>query len=237
MIIDHRPVVQRMSALVQHWETVSDRRAIFLGCYTLMTRNMLDAVEAGRFHDGAWVSRLLHRFADYYFDALEVYEQNPGASPHVWRLAHDAARRAEVLTVQHLMLGVNAHINFDLIFTLAELLEPEWDALPDDARDARHADYLHVNTIIGETIDSVQDTILEPRSPWLDVVDKLLGPVDEWLTSRLVTGWRGQVWADAIHLLTLRDKYSRHEFRREIEAAAVRRGYNILGDWLETRTS
>jgi hypothetical protein len=32
------PVVARMQALVTRWETVKDRRAVFLGCYALMTR-------------------------------------------------------------------------------------------------------------------------------------------------------------------------------------------------------
>ena len=60
-----------------------------------MTRNMLDAIEAGRFHDGVWVSNLLHRFADYYFAALDLYEQASQATPPVWKLAFDATRDAE----------------------------------------------------------------------------------------------------------------------------------------------
>jgi hypothetical protein len=226
-----RPVVQRMMLLTQQWEAAQDRRAIFLGCYTLMTRNMLDAIDAGRFHDGGWVSRLLHRFADYYFEALAAYEQQPAAAPPVWQLAHDMARREHVMTIQHLLLGVNAHINFDLIFSLADLLEPEWDQLDEDAREKRHADHTQVNLIIGETIDRVQDAILEPRSPWLDIFDRLLGPVDEWLTSRLIAGWREAVWREAVRLIALREAADRAAFRHQTEANALRRSYEILGEF------
>jgi hypothetical protein len=40
-----------------------------------MTEKMLVALEQGSFEDVEWVDRLLHRFADYYFDALSCYER------------------------------------------------------------------------------------------------------------------------------------------------------------------
>jgi len=73
-----------MAALVAQWEDAGDRRAIFLGCYTLMTRNMLAALDAGRFRDARWVGALLERFADYYFDALAACEAGDPAAPIVW---------------------------------------------------------------------------------------------------------------------------------------------------------
>ncbi len=51
MMPEEPPALARMTALVEQWEARQDRRAIFLGCYRLMTRNMLDAIEADRFHD------------------------------------------------------------------------------------------------------------------------------------------------------------------------------------------
>ena len=122
---EQEATLARMTTLTDQWEAAHDRRAIFLGCYRLMTRNMLDAIEAGRFHDGEWVSRLLGRFANYYFAALERFEQDGANTPPVWKLAFDATRDEDVTTLQHLLLGVNAHINFDLVFSLYDLLWPE----------------------------------------------------------------------------------------------------------------
>jgi hypothetical protein len=225
---EDRPVVHRMTTLVDHWEAEHDRRAIFLGCYALMTCNMLNAIDAGHFHDAAWVNRLLHRFADYYFDALALYDQAVTNTPPVWKLAHDAARREKVMTFQHLLLGVNAHINYDLVFTLVELLTPEWDDLSAAGREQRHADHTLVNRIIGDTIDAVQDQIIERYSPWADLLDKLLGPVDEWLTSRLISQWREDVWDNAVRYLALADAHERDTFQVKIEFTAMRRGEDIL---------
>lgn len=222
------PVLQRMSSLVTEWEQAHDRRSIFLGCYQLMTANMLGAIEQARFHDDEWVSNLLHRFAKYYFDALELYNLHSDETPQVWRLAHNATRQEKVMTLQHLMLGVNAHINYDLVFTLHDMLAPEWNDLSTEQRQQRLSDHTLVNKIIGETIDTVQDQVIDQHSPWFSLVDKLLGPTDEWLTSRLIAHWRKEVWTNAIEYVELHDRQARLAFQQKIEASAMRRGNEFL---------
>jgi hypothetical protein len=228
MTSEERPALIRMTTLVDHWEAAHDRRAIFLGCYRLMTSNMLDAIEAGRFQDAVWVSRLLHRFADYYFDALKLYDQQRPDTPAVWQLAFDATRDEDVMTLQHLLLGVNAHINFDLVFTLVDLLAPEWTELTDERRAQRHADHTLVNRIIGETVDAVQDQVIDRHSPWYDFVDKLLGPMDEWLTSRLISQWREEVWENAVRYLAAATPEEREALRQRIEQQALQMGSAML---------
>lgn len=223
-----RTVLNNMHRHAQQWEAARDRRSVFLGCYALMTGNMLEALEAGRFADGDWVERLLRRFAEYYFDALALYEARQPQTPRVWQLAHNTALRDNVMTVQHLLIGVNAHINYDLVFAVAELLSPDWDSLTVEQRQQRRADYDLVNAIIGETIDRVQDQILEVRSPWLDIVDKLLGPVDEWLVSEIISRWRDEVWQNAIRCVETLAPDERAALREHIEAEALDLGQTIL---------
>jgi hypothetical protein len=217
-----------MTVLVDQWEAAHDRRAIFLGCYRLMTRNMLDAIEEGRFQDAAWVSRLLHRFAAYYFAALDRFEQDEASTPPVWKLAFDATRDDDVTTFQHLLLGVNAHINFDLVLSLYDLLQPEWAELTPEQREQRYVDHTLVNRIIGETVDVVQDKVVEKFSPWTDWLDKLLGPVDEWLTSRLIGHWREEVWNNAVRYLELTTPEEREGLRQHIEQRALQLGNDML---------
>ena len=109
------PALTQMQTLILNWQSRSDPRAAFLECYHMMTGNMLDALEACEFQDGAWVNRLLHRFADYYFTALDAYERQPAQAPAVWQLAHNRAFEPRTPVLQKLLLGVNAHINYDLV--------------------------------------------------------------------------------------------------------------------------
>ena len=214
--------------MIQQWEETSDRRAIFLNCYMLMTQSVLEAIEAGEFKDSIWVRALLHRFAGYYFEALGAYELDSPSTPAVWRLTHDAAREPKTLVLQNLFLGVNAHINYDLVLTLVDMLELEWRRLSADQREQRYSDHCHVNQIIKQTINAVQDVVVERYSPVMDVVDKILGPGDEWLTAQVITDWRDAVWQEALQLLEMGEPNERQRRREQIEAVTLKRAKIIL---------
>ena len=220
-------LVNRMQTQVQAWQAVADGRALFLDCYQLMTRNMFTALAAREFSDRVWVDRLLHRFADYYFDALGAYERDPAAAPAVWRLAHDAACRPNTAVLRKVLLGINAHINYDLVLTVAELLQPEWPDLNAAQRAGRQADHEHVNDVIGRTIDAVQDQILDPAMPLMDVFDRLLGSLDELLISRVITSWRHTVWCNAIALIETTDRDVRQRLIAQFESDALTIGRRI----------
>jgi hypothetical protein len=220
--------VARMVALAEGWQQAGDRRSIFLECYTLMTGNMLRAVQAGRFHDAPWVSALLHHFADYYFDALAAYEQEGNAAPPVWEIAFATARQDSAMALQHLLLGVNAHINYDLMFAVADLLAPDWDELPAGRRAQRYADHCQVNQIIAETVDVVQDGVLERYSPALDLVDRVFGPVDEWAIAKMIAAWRDEVWEHAVRWVEAASDEERAVLRGQVEEAALRQARRIL---------
>lgn len=229
---DHKAqseVEKHMQALVERWELASNQQAVFLRCYWMMTENMLAAIKDGEFFDDDWVNKLLHHFASYYFAAQETYELNPGNAPPVWRIAFDATRNSSASVLHHLILGVNAHITYDLVLTLVDILTPEWAALSENQRQKRYADHSQVNTIIARTIDAVQDTVVEHAIPEMDIVDKILGPVDEWVISHLIAHWRDDVWQAAIRLIETGNADEQALLLQEIETRTMRRADTILG--------
>jgi hypothetical protein len=229
MMDNEELVLRQMQSLIDAWEEKGDRRAIFLSCYVMMTRNMLAAIDSGSFEDNAWVSTLLHCFATYYFNALQAYETEQAGAPGVWQLAFNAARQPHTYVVQNLVLGVNAHINYDLVFALADVLAPEWEDLSEEQRGARYRDHCHVNDIIYQTIDSVQDQVVDRYSPALELVDELMGPLDEWLTSKLISDWREEVWENATRLVQSLNEAERETLRKEVEHRSLNRAHAILG--------
>lgn len=222
-------LLTRMRAQADAWETSGDKRYIFLRCYSMMTANMLTALEQGRFSDSRWVERLLQRFAEYYFDALGLYEQQHPFTPAVWRQVHDASRHQRLHVLQHLLLGVNAHINFDLALALCDGLRLEWPVMTAEIRQSREADHNLVNQIISETIDAVQDTVVEKASPAMALVDKLMGRVDEWLLSQLIASWRTEVWREACAMLECNNPEERDKMRQELEQKVMGRAVQLLG--------
>jgi hypothetical protein len=217
-----------MTLLAQEWEQRADQRSAFLRCYALMTGNTLRAIDQSQFHDPRWVAQLLHLFADYYFLALAAYEQDDARTPAVWRMAHDAAVQQQTQILQDLLLGINAHINYDLVLTLVDMLEPEWTILSPEQRRQRYEDHCHVNTIIAATVDSVQDQVVTPDSRWLGLVDWALGPLDEHMAARLIRLWREDVWQQAMQMLATADSDERADLRRLLAAQSLARSEQIL---------
>jgi hypothetical protein len=213
-----------MQELIRRWEEDHDKRSIFLTCYLMMTSNMLTAIDQAEFIDPGWVNQLLHHFADYYFVALEAYEREASTAPPVWQLAHNTTRDPNALPIQNLLLGVNAHINYDLVLTLTDLLRSEWGSLSDQSRTNRYADHCRVNDVIARTIDAVQDQVIEPAMPIADIFDKLLGPIDEIIISRLITHWRESVWRHVIGLLETCEIDEQARLIRQVEEEALKLG-------------
>ncbi|MBK8557919.1 MAG: hypothetical protein IPL65_20215 [Lewinellaceae bacterium] len=222
------PLLSRMSQQLEVWRPQADPRGIFLGCYHLMTQNMLLGLQEKRFARPDWVEKFVRDFADYYFRALE----NEDMAPQAWKMAFSAAPNPRISAIQNLMLGVNAHINFDLALTLRDLLHQDWGAMTASEKEQYHSDYLEVNNIIASTIDAVQDTILEPAMPAMKWVDDVLGSADEWLTTQLIAHWRDQTWDMAVRLLEQRHEDEYQVLVATLERAAVRRARAISGeDW------
>jgi Family of unknown function (DUF5995) len=223
--------ITRMQSLLEQWEVLSDLRSVFLSCYAMMTRNMLSSINGGNFHDPVWVSRLLEHFAGYYFTALDSHAVDTASCPAVWKVTFAAAQNNSTRAVQHLLLGVNAHINYDLVLALCDMLEPEWAQLPFEERAQRYEDHCQINWIIAETIDEVQDRVLERYSPELDLMDKVFGRIDEWLISGLITRWRDQVWSYAMQWVESQSPEERGNLIRQVEDTSLRRGDFILLKW------
>ena len=228
MMESTRHVTTQMQSLLEDWEVSNDQRAVFLSCYLLMTRRMVVAMDQGEFKDTKWVDRLLQSFAGYYFEAITNYEQENPATPAVWQLTLDASKDPETMVLQNLFLGVNAHINYDLIFTLRELLEPEWSLLSEPERKVRYLDHCQVNEVIGRTIDSVQEQVIEKRLPAMDFIDKIFGPFDERLTAWLIGKWRDDVWENAVRLVETSDLDERESIRAQVESAALKKARLML---------
>jgi hypothetical protein len=194
-----------------------------------MTRNMIEHAHSGGFGDGAWMNMLLYRFIEYYFDALDSYTSHPGAAPVVWQHSFDGAGDPDLHVLQNLMLGVNAHISYDLVFALTDVMQLDWASADEACRQCRYADYGIVNRVICQTLDAVQDGVVERYSPAMDWVDRGFGRFDEWATERMIARWREDSWRSALALFAA-PAADQPALRAEVEARAVRRADAIRGE-------
>ncbi len=116
---------------------------VFSRAYLRMTLELLSRIADGGFEDEAWLARFIVDFAERYRVAL----MNRGARVGPWRIAMDRANRVHGGTIQHLVLGINAHMAYDLAMVLA-------DSAIDDPN-VRFGDYTRINALLAHAIDPV----------------------------------------------------------------------------------
>jgi hypothetical protein len=195
---------QRIAALITQMESdlaglraVQDRRWFFHATYLRTTVAVATEIASAGFDDSRWVERWDVAFADLYLDALAADRRGePVATP--WRVAFDAARdRHDLAPVHHVLLGMNAHINYDLPQALLAVISPgEFD----DPRilASRAADHRRIDDVLISRVGA-EDTEISSVSK-TSVVDRLLRPANRAATRRILTGARANVWANTIIL-------------------------------------
>jgi hypothetical protein len=107
-----------------------DRRAIFLTLYVETTFQVRKAIrETDLFQDKgneynmvnckAWMEYYTYHFADLYRKAVVDWDSgNSGNVPDCWKSSFEHSTEDDILIGQHLVLGINAHINRDLAHAL-----------------------------------------------------------------------------------------------------------------------
>ena len=101
-----------MTALLRTLEGDQDRGRFFLGTYLRTTRAVAAALDDGAFEDAEWVAAGTSTSPGLYLYALEAYRVDPAGVAEPWRLAFGA--KPGLPPEAHVLLGMNAHINFDL---------------------------------------------------------------------------------------------------------------------------
>lgn len=176
-----------------------DRRSVFLTVYTRMTHAVIERIRADGFNDPAWATKYLVAFANRYRDALNRFERDQlPIVPEPWQLAFGASLGGETLVLQDALLGINAHINYDLTYTIR-------DVSVDPNRQAKLADHNTINEVLHQLIDIVQELMDEVYdAAGVSELDTLLGRVDEMLTFAGLTESRALAWRNAVLLTDAR---------------------------------
>lgn len=192
-----------------------DLRGVFTTAYLYITRSINNAIQARSFKDNAWSETYLIRFANLYRISLLNYETGGNTFvPKSWRVAFDLAKNKEGLIIQHLMLGINAHINHDLAIAL-------YDVKIDPDRDQKYSDHTHVNHILEKATDELKRTVAAKYAPILDRLDRAFGTVDDEITEFSIPKAREHAWSFAIALTAAQTNIEREILRKSLDEQAA----------------
>jgi hypothetical protein len=188
-------LIARMTAQLDELRQAGDARAAFHATYLRTTRAVADALRADAFLDGSWVERWDVAFARLYLDALDAARRGDPV-PRPWAVAFAAAAGDRSLpTLQHVLLGMNAHINYDLPQALLAVISD--DEFGDPALLARReADHRKIDEVLSARVRA-EDAELRELATARSWRDDVLQPLNRAATRRFLRESRAKVWANA----------------------------------------
>ena len=184
----------RLDSLPPELET----RREFLSTYRRTTSAVRAAVFDGAFEDPGWVEAWDVAFARLYLDALDALDTDhsgPGGVPRPWRLALDAP--ASLPPLRHVLLGINAHINYDLPQALLAVI-PDSDFADESLVDRRRRDHERIDAILSGRV-TAEERELSTRSR-RSILDRALVPLNRAGSRRFLREARAKVWHNTIEL-------------------------------------
>jgi hypothetical protein len=191
-------LIERMEALLGPLQEARDARRFFHATYLRTTRAVRDALRAGLFGDSEWVERWDVAFADWYLDALTA-DSSGGAVSQPWAVAFRAAReQPSAPALRHVLLGMNAHINYDLPQALLAVISPGEFADP-AVLARRRADHQRIDQVLSRQV-SAEDAVLARAGAPRSRTDVLLGPANQAASRRFLRESRAKVWHNAVAL-------------------------------------
>jgi len=189
-------LIQRMQELLEPMEAGDDPNRIFHATYLRTTIAVAAEIKRpGGFADPEWTERWDVAFADLYLEALEQLQAGEQPS-RPWAVAFGARQNLPVLN--RLLLGMNAHINYDLPQALlAVITDEEFDDAGLIAM--READHKAIDDILASRVSAEGDELTSVAGPG-SVLDRLLKRFNQSGTRRFLREARQKVWANAISL-------------------------------------
>jgi hypothetical protein len=191
-----------------------DHDAIFGLAYLRVTEDVRKAVSQGWFSDRVWLGQVDAVFARLYFNSMDAWHAGERASiPRAWRIALQAADDRSMTGLGNFMLAMNAHINRDFSYVLAEVGLTAADGT------SHKADHNAYNPRLDALMDPVFSEEAARFDPTFD--DFAVAGVDALAAGTIMRGWREMVWRNAENLALAKGPLARKLAARTIEEYAA----------------
>ncbi len=211
-------LVSEMRGVVEDTRSRDDASGYFAAMYLGVTTTIERGLAEGTFTTPDRLSELTSAFARRYLDAFALH-RGGGSPTESWQLAFRTARTWRPTVLQHLLLGMNAHINLDLGIACAAVA-------PGAEIVELKPDFVQINHVLAGLVQAVQDR-LNRVSPLYRFIDDVGGDNDRAVVNFSIARARGQAWRFATELAPM-DSATAADRIAEQDLAVTRFGTRIL---------
>ena len=179
-------VISRLDEIIEVECANNSCMAYFPILYRKVTVRIKEGILKNEFENNQRMEKLDVLFANRYIDAYESLGNNKPFTKS-WKNAFEAAKTGKLLIMQHLLLGINAHINLDLGIAVAETVGDDGEMLDFEN------DFNKINAILASMIASVEAKIISV-SPLFGLLDKFGKGREDKLVSFSINVARDGAW-------------------------------------------
>lgn len=215
-------IILKLDEIVEKCKQQGLRSGYFAILYRHVTIRIKQGILAGEFEDNPRMERLDVIFAIRFIDAFEAY-YNDQPLTESWKKAFEAADTSSLIVMQHLLLGINAHINLDLGVAASETQNGN------DISQIKN-DFEKINSILSSMVDGVKANISK-ISPLFGFLISLAKGKDEMLLNFSIGLARDGAWKFAGEYHTCPDQPAEIVIR-DLKIANIAHGLINTGKWL-----
>lgn len=205
-------VISQLITIVEWSKEENSRMGYFAALYLKVTVQIKKGIQDNFFDDGPRMERLDVIFANRYINAC--YQYQTGQTPtQSWTRAFDETKLWWPIVLQHLLLGMNAHINLDLGISAAETVPPE-------ELQSLKGDFEKINGVLASLVGGVLDELAEIW--WLmGLLNRYLGSVENAIINFSMGKARDAAWAFAEILSPLSEEQRQKAIVEKDEVIAM----------------
>jgi hypothetical protein len=187
-------ILLQMDEIVAWSAANASRAGYFAALYRRVTRTVRQRIGTGHFDDDARMETLDVTFASRYLQAFRQWRAGDPAISACWKVAFDAVADPTLLILQNLLVGMNAHITYDLGIATAEVA-----ATPEGLASIQ-GDFDKINALLACLVPTVFSE-LGALSPLIHLLEDLAQPDEQRLVGMVMQAARDFAWLFANELV------------------------------------
>ena len=189
-------VITALENIIPDSKKNNDTSGYFAALYLKVTIRVKNGIDNNEFEDGRRMEKLDVIFASRYLDAYHAWKNNQPVTES-WKKAFGISTHYWPIVLQHLLMGMNAHINLDLGIAAAAVSSNK------NINELK-TDFDKINEILSSLINEVQENLAKiwPTLKWILQKTK---KVDDYLVDFSMKLSRDGAWKFANSIVNKTD--------------------------------
>ncbi|KLT70208.1 MULTISPECIES: DUF5995 family protein [unclassified Flavobacterium] len=187
-------VIQLLDEIIEISKVEQSAIGLFTMLYREVTVRIKEGIADHSFQNGERMEKLDVIFANRYIKAYYQYKAKEKPS-ECWEFSFQQAEKFWPIVVQHLLLGINAHVNLDLGVAAAQV------STVDDIGDLK-GDFDKINGILSSLVGNVEQCLIKIW-PTLTILLKWTGKMDNFFIDFSMEVARDGAWKFANEFVAL----------------------------------